>query len=170
MQNNKNLEVEYIIELISKQDYIENLTPGYKLNLNDKVRLIEKNKTLLKKTRYNVTPFYFNITDINGKQITISAADGSVKNVTRSRIIPVDLNNNVIKQSKTITSGNVSRGIISEILNYNPKNDTYNVKYEMPNDNEPYIDHIKSKELRANKPLIYSKLELEFFDKKSKKA
>jgi hypothetical protein len=30
MQNNKNLEVEYIIESISKQDYIENLTPGYK--------------------------------------------------------------------------------------------------------------------------------------------
>jgi hypothetical protein len=39
----------------------------------------------------------------------------------------------------------------------------------MPNDTEPYIDNIKSKELRANKPLIYSKLELEFFDKKSKK-
>jgi hypothetical protein len=36
------------------------------------------------------------------------------------------------------------------------------------NDSE-YIDTIKSKELRANKPLIYSKFELEFFDNKSKK-
>jgi hypothetical protein len=39
----------------------------------------------------------------------------------------------------------------------------------MQNNAEPYIDNIKSKELRANKSLIYSKLELEFFDKKSKK-
>jgi hypothetical protein len=37
----------------------------------------------------------------------------------------------------------------------------------MPDDYE-YIENIKSKELRANKPLIYSTLELEFFDSKSK--
>jgi hypothetical protein len=62
------------------------------------------------------------------------------------------------------------RGTISEILKYNPNKDTYKVKYDMPNDNDSeYIDIIKSKELRANKPLIYSKLELEFFDTKSKK-
>jgi hypothetical protein len=37
-------------------------------------------------------------------------------------------------------------------------------------DNEPeYRDDIKSKELRANILLINSKLELEFFDNKSKK-
>jgi hypothetical protein len=48
MRNNKNLEVEYIIESISKQDSIEH-SPAYKLNINNKVRLIEKNKTLLKK-------------------------------------------------------------------------------------------------------------------------
>jgi hypothetical protein len=49
MQNNKNLEVEYRIESISKQDYIENLTPGYKLYINDKVRVIEKIKLYSKK-------------------------------------------------------------------------------------------------------------------------
>jgi hypothetical protein len=43
MQNNKNLEVEYIIESISKQDFIEN-SPAYKLNINDKVGLIKKIK------------------------------------------------------------------------------------------------------------------------------
>jgi hypothetical protein len=36
-------------------------------------------------------------------------------------------------------------------------------------DESEYIDTIKSKELRADKSLIYSKLELEFFDNKSKK-
>jgi hypothetical protein len=48
MQNNKNLEVEYIIDSINKQETIEH-SPGYILNINDKVRLIEKNKTLLTK-------------------------------------------------------------------------------------------------------------------------
>jgi penicillin V acylase-like amidase (Ntn superfamily) len=46
----------------------------------------------MKKTRYNVTPFYFIISDINGKSITISASDGSVKIVTRSRVIPIKSN------------------------------------------------------------------------------
>jgi hypothetical protein len=81
-----------------------------------------------------------------------------------------------MKEAKTIGSGtnnNVVRGTISEILKYNPKNDTYKVKYDIPDGDgddakSEYIDTIKSKELRANKPLIYSKLELEFFDRKSK--
>jgi hypothetical protein len=171
MQNNKNLKVEYIIESISKQDSIEHSTPGYQLNINDKVRLIEKNKTFLKKTRYNVTPFYFTIVAITGKQITISAADGSVKTVTRSRIIPIRFQESTMKEAKTIGSGNnnVVRGTISEILKYNPKNDTYKVKYDMPNEEPEYIDNIKSKELRVNNPLIYSILELEFFDNQSQK-
>jgi hypothetical protein len=50
MQNNKNLEIDYIIVSISKWDSIEH-SLGYILNINDKVRLIEKNKILLKKTR-----------------------------------------------------------------------------------------------------------------------
>jgi hypothetical protein len=37
MQNNKDLEVYYIIENINKQNKIE-IHPGYKLSINDKVR------------------------------------------------------------------------------------------------------------------------------------
>jgi hypothetical protein len=58
----------------------------------------------MKKTRYNITPFYFVISDINGKSITLSAADGSVKTVRRSRIIPLKTNQiNLLKQHKTIS-------------------------------------------------------------------
>jgi hypothetical protein len=46
----------------------------------------------MKKTRYNVTPFYLLISDISGKSITISASSGSVKTVTKSRIIPIKSN------------------------------------------------------------------------------
>jgi hypothetical protein len=161
MQNDKTLEVNYIIDKLKEQANIENQT-GYKLEVGDKVRLIESKHTM-KKTRYNVTPFYFLISDINGKYITISATDGSVKTVTRSRIIPVKLNEiNTLKQAKTIPG--TSRGSIVEILSYNPKKDTYKVRFKVEGSDD-YIDVISAKELRAKKPLVKSQLELEYFDK-----
>jgi penicillin V acylase-like amidase (Ntn superfamily) len=78
------LEIEYIVNKLAEQANIEN-KPGYKVNIGDKVRLIE-NKHTMKKTRSNVIPFYFIISDIQGKSITISSADGSVKTVTRSEL------------------------------------------------------------------------------------
>jgi hypothetical protein len=65
MQKDKQLEVNYIITKLSEQANVEN-TPGYKLDIGDKVRLIESQHTM-KKTRYNVTPYYFIISDIGGK-------------------------------------------------------------------------------------------------------
>jgi hypothetical protein len=49
MQNDKTLEVNYIIDKLKEQANIENQT-GYKLDVGDKVRLIESKHTL-KKTR-----------------------------------------------------------------------------------------------------------------------
>jgi hypothetical protein len=42
MQNNKALEVEYIVEKLAEQSYIENKS-GYKLDASDKVHLLETN-------------------------------------------------------------------------------------------------------------------------------
>jgi hypothetical protein len=86
----------------------------------------------------------------------------SIKTVIRSQIIPVKDNELNIKQAKTIGNGNLST--ISEILKYYPNKDSYKVKFDMPNIEEPYFEVIKTKDLRANKPLIYSKLEMEFFN------
>jgi hypothetical protein len=158
MQNDKELEVNYIINKLSEQANVEN-QPRYKLNVGYKVRLIE-NKHTMKKTRYNVTPFYFIISDINGISITISATDGSVKTVTRSRMIPIKSNEMSLKQAKTIPG--TSRGSIVEILNYIPKKDIDKVKFEVDNGSD-YIDIISAEELRANKPLVKSQLELEYF-------
>jgi hypothetical protein len=72
-----------------------------------------------------VAPYYFIITDIEGKQFTISAEDGSIKTVTRSQIIPVKDTKLNIKQDKTI--GNGARGTVSEILKYYPNKDSYKV-------------------------------------------
>jgi hypothetical protein len=69
---------------------------------------------------------------------------------------------NTLNQAKTIPG--TSRGSIVEILSYNAKRDTYKVRFEVENGPD-YIDVISAKELRANKPLIKSQLELEYFDK-----
>jgi hypothetical protein len=62
MQNNKELEGNYIVDKLKEQANVENQS-GYKIAIGDKVRLIES-KHAMKKTRYNVTPFYFVISDI----------------------------------------------------------------------------------------------------------
>jgi hypothetical protein len=65
----------------------------------------------MKKTRYHVTHFDVVIYDIAGKSITIAATEGSVKTVTRSRIIPLRSNViNSLKQVKTIPG--TSRGSV----------------------------------------------------------
>jgi hypothetical protein len=65
MQNDKQFEIEYIINKLSEQANVEN-KPGYKVDVGYKVRLIESKHTM-KKTRYNVKPYYFIISDIQGK-------------------------------------------------------------------------------------------------------
>jgi hypothetical protein len=40
MYDNKDIKVQDIIDSINMQNKIENTTPDYKLNVNDKVRLI----------------------------------------------------------------------------------------------------------------------------------
>jgi hypothetical protein len=80
----------------------------------------------------------------------------------RSRIISIKSNEISLKQAKTISG--TSRGSVAEILSYNPKKNIYIVKFEVEGD-EDYINTLSAKELRANKPVKMSQLELEYFDK-----
>jgi glutamine amidotransferase-like uncharacterized protein len=69
---------------------------------------------------------------------------------------------NSLKQAKVIPG--TSRGSIVEIISYNSKKDIYKVRFEVEGGDD-YIYVISAKELRANKPLVMSQLELEYFDK-----
>jgi hypothetical protein len=89
MEGSKDMEVQFIVESTNKQNKIETTTPNYILNVNDKVGLIEPNKTL-KKARYDISPYDYTINDISIKSITISDADGSGKTAAPSQIIHVD--------------------------------------------------------------------------------
>jgi hypothetical protein len=117
MPNNKLLEVDYIFDKIAEQQKIE-CQPNYNLNVGNHVRFIQK-KQNLKKTRYKVSPFYFIITDISDKSITISAEDGTVITVTISQIIPLKSNKINLKWAKTIPDS--IRGSVVDILKYYPK-------------------------------------------------
>jgi hypothetical protein len=48
MQYNKDRKVQYIIDSMNKQNIIENIASDYKLNFNDKVRLMEPKKAMKK--------------------------------------------------------------------------------------------------------------------------
>ncbi|GMO12982.1 MAG: hypothetical protein Ta2E_01800 [Mycoplasmoidaceae bacterium] len=121
----------------------------------------------MKKTRFNLTTYY-SVTDILGKQIAFSAADGIFKTDSHPDVIPIQSNEtNIIKEAKTIGSSCTSRGSITKIISYNSGNDTYRVKFEMPGDNKACYDTNKSKELLHYQPLLYSNLELEFFERQS---
>jgi hypothetical protein len=88
MHDNKDFEVQYISDSTSKRNKIETPTPDYKLTVDDKDRNIEPKKTLTK-TKYNASSCDYTITDISDKSVTITAADVSVKAVTRSQLIPL---------------------------------------------------------------------------------
>jgi hypothetical protein len=66
----------------------------------------------MKKTRYNITPFYFIIANITGKSITIAATDGSVKTVTKSRIILLKSNDNMTIDKRSNLHHNLIQPII----------------------------------------------------------
>jgi hypothetical protein len=119
MQDNKELELQYIVDSINKLNKNESIAPDSKLKINEKVRLIEP-KTILKKTKYNDAPNYYIIKDISSKSIIINAADGSVKTVTRSQVIPIDASTK-IKEAKS-AGGNVSPRSWSIILRMTPIN------------------------------------------------
>jgi hypothetical protein len=75
MQYNKNLKVQYNIDLINNQNKIEDTTLNYSLNVNDKVRLTEP-QNALKKTRYIASLYDYPIADITNKSIIITVVAG----------------------------------------------------------------------------------------------
>jgi hypothetical protein len=101
------------------------------------------------------------IKDISSKSIIISTVDGSFKTIIWSQIILID-HRIIIKEAKWI-AGNVSPGSLVDIIKYNPKKDSCKIKFYLQNEHDSFIDIIKAKERRTNKPLEFSKIELEFF-------
>jgi hypothetical protein len=144
------------MDSISDQNKRENTTPDSRLEIKDKIRLIEP-----RKARYNVSQYYCTIHELSDKSIIIIAATGSVKTVTRSHIIPAGTGTK-IKEAKSI-GDNGYRCSVIERLKYYPRTDSEKVKFFEEKDNSFYIDKFKAKKFRTNKVLEYSEIEFEFF-------
>jgi len=133
------------------------------LKVGTNVRLILPKKKL-NKTRYNVSPVYYKISDKEGISYIIQAKDGTTKTVSRFQIIPVADNTN-LKFGSSLSEGNVAdRGEVVEIMKYYPKKEKYHVKFEMP-DGSDYYDTIPVSYLRQKHPLRKTQIELEYFSK-----
>jgi hypothetical protein len=85
MQDNKDLQIEYLVASINQQIKIENITSNCKLNIKGKVRLIESQKAT-----FNANFYYRTIRNISGKSITFNDVDFSIKAVSESQSIPAE--------------------------------------------------------------------------------
>ena len=164
MKSSKQAEDDYIFRMLEDQSGIEK-KEGFKITPGSKVRLVLPKKKM-NKTRYNVSPDYYTISDKEGLSFIATARDGSTKTVSRAQIVT-----NVPKASKHAKTfeGETSRGTVSEILQYYPKKEKYRVKYEMPDGSEA-IDTIPVSYLRSKHPLRRTQLELEYFAKAKSKT
>lgn len=158
MQNDKRLEINYIIESIRKQNGIENAV-DYKLHEGDYVRLIKEkvtNSMKLTKKRRTITKHYYIVGSVDKNRIVVSARDGSTKTVSRSDCVLIP-KSTPLTQAKTIGDG--SRGIIKKIVDYDPRNERYKVVYE----DSPGYWYVSLRNIRAQFPNRITPLELEFF-------
>ena len=94
------------------------------------------------------------------------AQDGTVKTVSRWRIIPLGTTlppklkygSSFGNNNGTVRASAQTRGVVQEILNYNPRTHKYTVLFSMP-DGSTYEDTIPESFLRGSTPQIMAPIE-----------
>ena len=142
-------ETAYIDE---KDEETKNIKQSIDLDIGDRVRVIlDKNK--IEKNRSNLSDYSYIIDSKDGNNFVVKSADGSVDKYPAYRLVKCDSR---YELADTIKNG--KRGMISDILDYNEKNDTYKVEFD-----EGTIDTIPAKNLREGNPLVISQIEREYW-------
>lgn len=141
-------------------DYIQSkqtTTNPYKFKPGDKVRIVvEKNR--LGKNRFTVSPKAYTIESKEGNQFNVMAEDKSVGPYPGYRIVKAK---GKVPYAKTLKGG--KRGAVEEILEYDATKKKYKVKYE-----GGVEDEIHPKDLREGDPARVSRIEREYWVRKSK--
>ena len=154
MMDDKELEEKYIIKGMDnkqRQQGIQDLN----LKVGCYVRfLIDKDKN--KKHRYNVSREAYKIETRSGNIYTITALDGTTKDIPRWKLIPIRQNGKYVI-GKTLET---DKGIVTKINNEVSANKV-NVSFKMPDGSE-YNKDINRRELRYPTPQFKSRLELDF--------
>ena len=158
MNNDDELQKQYIAkklyELERKRTQVD-----FELEPGTYVRYIVTKEPHLKK-RYKISPEAYRISHREGNSYVIIAQDGTVKTISRWRLIP--LGNTLPDKIKFANTLGNNNGAVEEILNYNPQTRKYLVRFTMPNGQE-YNDEIPETYLRGATPQIQSELEKQYF-------
>jgi hypothetical protein len=157
MYNSKEKEVEYIYYMLAKQQEIKS-QEGYDIPIGTKVRVMLPKRTL-NKTRFKVSPTYYTVSDKEGISYIVMAKDGSTKTVSRFQMFPLGKNTSL---EHTPTTGETSRGEVTEIIKYYPKTDKYKVRFTIPGQKDVF-DTIPATYLRLKHPNRKSQMEIDFF-------
>ena len=126
----------------------------YNFQPNERVRLI-LDKNPLQKNRTNLSKVSYVIDSLSGNQFIIKAADGSVDTVPGYKLLRCEKS---IPLAPTIK--NSKRGIVKEIVDYNPRDNKYTVEYD-----NGEMDEIPAMNLREGNPTKLSRMEREYWIK-----
>ena len=154
MEQDPKLEKQYITEKLyelerkRKQKDFELLPDTY-------VRYILPKDPHMK-SRFKVSPEVYKISHKEGNAYVLIAEDGTIKTVSRWRIIP--LGDTLPSKFKYGSSFGNNNGTVQEILNYNPHTHKYTVLFSMP-DGTTYEDIIPETFLRGATPQIMAPIE-----------
>jgi hypothetical protein len=146
-------EEEYISKMRTLTESITS-QDSFTLMKGDKVRIV-LDKPVIGKKRSNLSPECYIVDSVNGNSYNIVAKDNSVATYPRHKLVVTSKG----RIAETLDSD--KRGIISEIISYNPKTDKYKVIYE-----GGVKDEIKAKNLRETNPTSLSRMEIEFWKNK----
>ena len=157
MEQDPNLETQYITEKLYQLERRRKQT-NFELQPDTYVRYILP-KDPHTKSRFKVSPEAYRISHRDGNAYVLIAQDGTVKTVSRWRIIP--LGSSLPPKLKFGSSFGNNNGTVQEILNYNPRTHRYTVLFNMP-DGSTYQDTIHESFLRGSTPQIQSQIEKEY--------
>ena len=167
MEQDPNLETEYITEKLYQLER-RRKQKDFELKPDTYVRYILP-KDPHTKSRFKVSPEAYRISHRDGNAYVLIAQDGTIKTVPRWRIIPLGstlpaklkFSSSFGNNNGTVRASAQTRGVVQEILSYNPRTRKYTVQFSMP-DGSTYEDTIPESFLRGATPQIQSEIEREF--------
>ena len=138
----------------------EEIKPGMK------VRYILDSNDKMNKTRYKLSPNYYIVDSIDNFKAGIIAKDGYVKSVPLYRIVKLKPSETRVPFAESIEES--SRGIIEDMIDYDPKRKSAKVRFKLPNGNFE-IQTIPLRYIRDQFPTRISDIEMEFLEKNKDK-
>ena len=157
MTDNPQLEKDYIVSRLYDRER-RRMQVDFELEPGTFVRYILPKDPHMKR-RYRVSPEAYKISHRDGNSYALIARDGTVKTVSRWRLVP--LGSTLPENMKFGNTFGNNNGTVQEILDYNPQTHRYTVLFNMP-DGTTFQDRIHESYLRGALPQVPSEIERQY--------